>query len=184
MDVFTPAGASNGLAVVDVASGMWYSDRGKINDHKEAQMFDIFCGRGYTVFAVRPGSITKFSLAEMSANVKKGVQWVKAHAAEYKVDPKRIALIGESAGAHLVAWIGTQKDPETSVAAVVPFYSPGDLELQTNRLVILDVRGTPVIRQWHVAHLAKKRLSPTAVAFKEFVLEHGRDLLQAQAADI
>jgi LysR family transcriptional regulator, low CO2-responsive transcriptional regulator len=55
-----------------------------------------------------------------------------------------------------------------------------DLELQTQRLVILDVRGTPVIRQWHVAHLAKKRLSPTAAAFREFVLAHGRELLRAQ----
>ena len=53
-----------------------------------------------------------------------------------------------------------------------------ELELQTKRLVILDVRGTPVIRQWHVAHLAKKRLSSTAAAFKEFVLTHGRDLLR------
>jgi len=53
-----------------------------------------------------------------------------------------------------------------------------DLELQTHRLVVLDVRGTPVIRQWHVAHLAKKRLSPTAAAFREFVLAHGRELLR------
>jgi len=53
-----------------------------------------------------------------------------------------------------------------------------DLEIQTHRLVVLDVRGTPVIRQWHVAHLAKKRLSPTAVAFKEFVLKHGKKMLQ------
>jgi DNA-binding transcriptional LysR family regulator len=53
-----------------------------------------------------------------------------------------------------------------------------DLELHTQRLVILDVRGTPVIRQWHVAHLAKKRLSPTAAAFKEFVLTQGRELLR------
>jgi DNA-binding transcriptional LysR family regulator len=57
-----------------------------------------------------------------------------------------------------------------------------DLELQTHRLVILDVRGTPVVRLWHVAHLVKKRLSPTAVAFKEFVLTHGRDLLRAEDA--
>jgi len=57
-----------------------------------------------------------------------------------------------------------------------------DLELQTSRLVVLDVRGTPVMRQWHVAHLSKKRLSPTAAAFKEFVLDHGRELLRAQSA--
>jgi DNA-binding transcriptional LysR family regulator len=56
-----------------------------------------------------------------------------------------------------------------------------DLEVQTKRLVVLDVRGTPVIRQWHVAHLAKKRLSPTAAAFKEFVLTQGRDLLRTAA---
>ena len=55
-----------------------------------------------------------------------------------------------------------------------------DLEVQTQRLVILDVCGTPIVRQWHVAHLAKKRLSPTAAAFKEFVLTQGRELLRAQ----
>lgn len=56
-----------------------------------------------------------------------------------------------------------------------------ELELQTRRLVVLDVRGTPVMREWHVAHLAKKRLSPTAAAFRHFVLTHGRELLRAQA---
>jgi DNA-binding transcriptional LysR family regulator len=56
-----------------------------------------------------------------------------------------------------------------------------DLEIRTRRLVVLDVLGTPVIRQWHVAHLAKKRLSPTAAAFKEFVLGEGRRMLEAQS---
>jgi DNA-binding transcriptional LysR family regulator len=57
-----------------------------------------------------------------------------------------------------------------------------ELELQTQKLVVLDVRGTPVMRRWHVAHLAKKRLSPTAAAFRQFVLEHGRELLSGRAA--
>ena len=55
-----------------------------------------------------------------------------------------------------------------------------ELELETQRLVVLDVRGTPVIRHWHVAHLEKKRLSPTASAFRQFVLTHGRDFLHAR----
>ena len=33
MDVFEPTTKSNGLAIIDVASGSWYSDRGKIRDH-------------------------------------------------------------------------------------------------------------------------------------------------------
>ena len=61
MDVFTPTGTSNGLGMVDVASGAFHSDRGKIEDHRRAKVYDIFCGKGYTVFAVRPGSITKFT---------------------------------------------------------------------------------------------------------------------------
>jgi DNA-binding transcriptional LysR family regulator len=55
-----------------------------------------------------------------------------------------------------------------------------ELELETRRLVVLDVVGTPVMRQWHVAHLAKKRLSPTAVAFKRFVLTQGREIIRRQ----
>ena len=66
MDVFTPIGKSNGLGVVDVISGAWYSDRNKIRDHARAQTFQILCGKGYTVFAVRPGSVTKFSARKCS----------------------------------------------------------------------------------------------------------------------
>ena len=55
-----------------------------------------------------------------------------------------------------------------------------ELELETERLVALDVRGLPVIRHWFVAHLAKKRLSPTAAAFKQFVLTRGRELLRVK----
>jgi len=55
------------------------------------------------------------------------------------------------------------------------------LELQTRRLTVLDVRGLPMIRLWHVAHLAGKRLSPMAAAFKAFVLENGSELLSMQS---
>jgi LysR family transcriptional regulator, low CO2-responsive transcriptional regulator len=52
-----------------------------------------------------------------------------------------------------------------------------ELELATKRLVLIDVRGLPVMREWFVVHLAAKRLSPTAQAFREFVLKHGRAML-------
>jgi len=65
-------------------------------------------------------------------DVKTAIRWVKAHAAEYKADPKRIAIIGESAGGHLVSLAGGRATADTRVAAVVPFYAPHDLELQVN----------------------------------------------------
>lgn len=47
-----------------------------------------------------------------------------------------------------------------------------DMELETKRLVILDVEGFPIMRQWRIVHLKDKHLSATALAFKSFLLEH------------
>ncbi|HVB73024.1 MAG TPA: LysR family transcriptional regulator [Ktedonobacteraceae bacterium] len=47
-----------------------------------------------------------------------------------------------------------------------------DMELETNRLVILDVEGFPIVRQWRLVHLKDKYLSPTTLAFKAFLLQH------------
>jgi acetyl esterase/lipase len=101
MDVFTPKQKPNGLAIIDVVSGAWRSDRGKIRDHTLAQLYQIFCARGYTVFAIRPGSRTRYTGAEMVAHIKLGIRHVKQHAADYKIDPERLGLTGASAGGHL-----------------------------------------------------------------------------------
>ncbi|MBA4019936.1 MAG: hypothetical protein C0483_22445 [Pirellula sp.] len=66
-------------------------------------------------------------------DVATAIRWVRAHAKEYKVDVNRIALIGESAGGHLVSWVGTEAKGDTAVAAVVPFYAPHDLEFQVEQ---------------------------------------------------
>ncbi|MEX0678474.1 MAG: alpha/beta hydrolase [Pirellulales bacterium] len=135
LDVFAPNGNANGLAIVDVASGAFYSDRGKIEDHRRAQMYDIFCGKGYTVFAVRPGSITKFNLSEMAKNLKQGISWVKEHAAEYKIDPNRLGLAGASAGGHLASLVAVTADGKSAVKAAGVFFPPTDF---------LDYRGVKI----------------------------------------
>jgi DNA-binding transcriptional LysR family regulator len=45
-----------------------------------------------------------------------------------------------------------------------------DLELETNRLVILDVEHFPILRHWHIVHRKHKRLSTAALAFKNFLI--------------
>lgn len=142
MDIFTPKGKSNGLGIVDVASGAWHSDRGKIRDHERGQVFQIFCGKGYAVFAVRPGSITKFSALEMLAHINEGIRWVKTHADEYKIDPDRLGLMGASAGGHLASLAAVTAHDDsadasasnTTVKAVAVFFPPTDF---------LDFGGKP-----------------------------------------
>jgi len=136
MDVFTPTGAKNGLGIVDIASGAWHADRGKIRDHQTAQMYTIFCSKGYTVFAVRPGSRGRFTAEDMVKNVKTGIRWAKAHAADYGINPDKLGLTGASAGGHLAALtVVTREDGDpnsknplnrhsTDVAAVGIFFPP------------------------------------------------------------
>ncbi|HUX23465.1 MAG TPA: LysR family transcriptional regulator [Burkholderiales bacterium] len=45
-----------------------------------------------------------------------------------------------------------------------------ELELTTRRLVVLNVQGLPIVRDWYVVHLTAKRLSPAAQAFRAFLL--------------
>ncbi|MEW8013697.1 MAG: LysR family transcriptional regulator [Candidatus Sedimenticola endophacoides] len=52
-----------------------------------------------------------------------------------------------------------------------------ELEVQTGRLVILRTEGFPLERKWYVVHRRGKRLSPSAQAFREFLL--GKRLREA-----
>jgi acetyl esterase/lipase len=138
MDIFTPTGNKNGLAVIDVISGAWHSDRGKIRDHLRAQTFQILCRKGYTVFAIRPGSITKFSAPEMIDHLNQGIRWVKEHAKDYGIDPDRLGMMGASAGGHLASLAAVTADNvnaaagqsgpavNTRVKAVAVFFPPTD----------------------------------------------------------
>lgn len=48
------------------------------------------------------------------------------------------------------------------------------LELDTNRLTVLDVKNFPIQRHWYVIHRKGKHLTTVAQAFKAFVLENIR----------
>lgn len=52
-----------------------------------------------------------------------------------------------------------------------------ELELETKRLVILDVEDFPIMRHWYLVHLKGKRLPPMAESFKEYVLAEGNSVI-------
>ncbi len=80
--------------------------------------------RGWVAFSVN------YRLDEPSAfpaaldDVRAAVHWVRAHAAEYEVDPDRIGVLGESAGGTLAALLATT---EPAVTAAVSWSGPMDL---------------------------------------------------------
>jgi alpha-L-fucosidase 2 len=83
-------------------------------------------------------------------DVENAVRFVKAHAAQYRIDPNRIALVGESAGGQLAAMAALNGKRETRVNAVVALYTPTDLvDLAKNSTLVPQqlrdsFRGTPL----------------------------------------
>lgn len=48
-------------------------------------------------------------------------------------------------------------------------------ELETGELILLDVQGLPIERQWYIVRLKDKYLSPAADAFHGFLLAHQQE---------
>jgi acetyl esterase/lipase len=134
MDAFTPKQNANGAAIIWVVSGGWTSSRENIN-------FDFLkelLSRGYTVFAVMHGSQPKYTIPEAIADMKLSVRYIRAHAADFKIDPNRIGVSGGSAGGHLSLMLGTAGDlgdpgakdalarTSSRVQAVACFFPPTD----------------------------------------------------------
>ncbi len=66
-------------------------------------------------------------------DVQTAIHWVKAHASQYKGDPNRIALLGYSAGGHLVCLAATTAQADTRIQAVVGLAPPTDLLADAER---------------------------------------------------
>jgi DNA-binding transcriptional LysR family regulator len=50
-------------------------------------------------------------------------------------------------------------------------------ELADRRLILLDIAGLPVVRQWFIVKLARRRLLPAAVALRQFLIDEGEKFL-------
>ena len=134
MDVFAPKEKANGVGVIAVVSGGWFSKPENINP----AAYDDCLNRGYTVFAVVHGSQPKFTLTEIIEDMHRAVRFVRYHARDYHIDPDRVGIFGGSAGGHLSLMIGTagaEGDPKapdpvdrvsSRVQAVACFFPPTD----------------------------------------------------------
>ena len=113
------------------------------------------------------------------ADLQTAIRWVKAHAAEYKGDPRRLALVGYSAGGQLTCLAAVSAKEDTQVQAVVGFPPPTDMEADTVRRgglspslqalfgrTAVDDQTRPLLREMSAINFVKPGLPP-------FLLIHG-----------
>ncbi len=97
-----------GAAVV-ICPGGGYG--GLAKDHEGRRPAEWFNQQGVSAYVLhyRLGSQGYHYPAEL-ADVQRAIRWVRAHAAEEKIDPERIAVMGFSAGGHLASMAATLFD--------------------------------------------------------------------------
>ena len=135
MDVFQPK-RPNGIAIALMVSGGWRSERAGITP---VWLVAPLLRSGYTVFAVCHISQPEATVMEIVEDVNRGVRFIRHHANDYGIDPRRIGVTGGSAGGHLSLMLATRGGPgdpnapdpvdreSSAVQAVAIFFPVTDL---------------------------------------------------------
>ena len=66
------------------------------------------------------------TLEDSLNDVRSAIRYVQAHAKEYNIDPRRVFILGESAGGSIVALIGVKDRNKYGLAGIVDFYGVSD----------------------------------------------------------
>ncbi|MBN8457255.1 MAG: alpha/beta hydrolase fold domain-containing protein [Verrucomicrobia bacterium] len=105
LDIYAPPNATNAPILVWVHGGGWArGDKAQV-----ASLPAAFVREGYVVAAVNYRLVPAVKFDAQAQDVAAAIAWLRKHAQEYGAAPDKIFLMGHSAGAHLVALVGTDE---------------------------------------------------------------------------
>jgi alpha-L-fucosidase 2 len=123
MDVYLQPDEAFGPGVVVVHGGSWTSGSRMVY---VSQLLELLTLAGYNWFSIDYRKGPEHPFPAGLEDTREALRFIRTHAAEFKTDPNRIALLGEDSGAHLVTLLGMER-PE-GVAAVVSLGGFYDLQ--------------------------------------------------------
>ena len=129
LDAHVPEGEGKFPVILIVHGGGWMSG------DREKDIVPVFApyATNFTWFTISYRLAPTNHWPACFEDVQTAIRWVKKHAAEYKGDPDRIALLGYSAGGHLVTLAGTHADADARVRAIAAMAPPTDLVSDNER---------------------------------------------------
>ncbi len=106
LDMYFPKSGGPWPVFLYVHGGSWNA-----GDKAEGKGWSYLNDSGYLVVSVNYRlAAYNIKFPAMIQDVKCGVRYLRAHAAEYNLNPDRIGALGASAGGHLVALLGTSDE--------------------------------------------------------------------------
>lgn len=103
LDVYWPKGAKDAPVVFWIHGGGWQA-----GDKKEVQLKpQAFTDKGFVFVAPNYRLLPTVEMGDIIRDVAKALRWAHEHAGEFGGDPKRVFVMGHSAGAQLAAILCT-----------------------------------------------------------------------------
>ncbi len=103
LDVYAPPGAKNLPVVFWIHGGGWQAgDKSDVQQKPRA-----FMEKGFVFVSTNYRLLPGVDMATIVRDIARSIRWVHDHIAEYGGDPKRLLVMGHSAGAQLAALICT-----------------------------------------------------------------------------
>ncbi|HMK71673.1 MAG TPA: alpha/beta hydrolase [Xanthobacteraceae bacterium] len=182
-DLYLPKGRPKAPVLVAIHGGGWQDGNTRFYWY-----WGFFLARsGYAVFAIdyRLGKAGMYPAAVYDA--KAAVQFIRAKAAEFDIDPDRIGLIGDGEGGELAALVALAADQYTAsyrddanaavpanVKAVVAFYGIFDMLAQWSREQILHPHDNRVEEFLGASPMQNRRVYFDASPISHATADHNR----------
>src|ERR1700681_5096622 len=96
MDYYPPAGPSPHPIAIIIHGGGFVGGTSK--NGSEAYCADFLAPAGYAVFSINYRLAPRYPYPAMVEDVERAIRYIRHNAKTWKADPKRIALVGGSAG--------------------------------------------------------------------------------------
>lgn len=154
LDIYWPENAKPGMPlVVWFHGGAWRTnDQCGDMSYMKNTIADIL-NNGYMLASVDYRNSTQSVFPQIVQDCNLGLEYLYQHATEYGIDKNRIAVIGFSAGAHLIclatlahnnkikSFIAPGAKKSFKIKAVIDFYGPSDLVSHTKPEEAFDHSG-------------------------------------------
>jgi acetyl esterase/lipase len=135
-------------AVLLIHGGAWlFGTRHQLHWYGER-----LADNGYVTAAISYRMMPRYRFPNCLYDAKAAVRWLRLHADQYRIDPNRIAVLGNSAGGHLAALLATtipsdglegsgDPGPSSAVQAAVVMYGVTDMSYYRHTKGYIGIGG-------------------------------------------